>query len=205
MDHDQRRGAIATAFRRHVAEHGLPATTFARVAASAEVSIGQVQHYFSDRADLLRFAYAEGLARTDARLSDVIARGEQEQRPIREILDAALRHLLPLDEHRAQEAAVALCLRVTALHDPSLAAVATATDQDRHARIASAVANGKHCGEVAADVDPALAASRILATVNGLASRMTYDPSSRDEVDAVLPPVLATVFTGRCHHWQPAS
>ena len=98
---------------------------------------------------------------------------------------------------------MALCLRVTALHDPSLAAVATATDQDRHARIATAVANGKHCGEVMADVDPALAASRILATVNGLAGRMTYDPSSRDEVDAVLPPVLATVFTGQCQHWQP--
>ncbi len=202
MDHDQRRRVIAAAFRRHVAEHGLPATTFARVATAADVSIGQVQHYFSDRADLLRFAYAEGLAQTDARLSDVIARGEREQRPIREILDSALRHLLPLDEHRAEEATVALCLQVSALHDPALAEVASTTDRDRHARIATAVANGKHCGEVATEVDPALAASRILATVNGLAGRMTYDRSSRSEVDAVLPPVLATVFTGRCRHWD---
>lgn len=202
MDHDERRRLIAAAFRRHVAQLGLPATTLARVAAGAGVSVGQVQHYFTDRDDLLRFAYAAGLASTDARLQQVIDQGESEQRPIREILDRALRHLLPLDDERAEEATVALCLQVSALHDPALAEVAAATDRDRHSRIATAVANGKHCGEVATDVDPGLAASRILATVNGLASRMTYDPASRSEVDAVLPPVLATVFTGRCRHWD---
>ncbi|GAA1748791.1 TetR/AcrR family transcriptional regulator [Aeromicrobium alkaliterrae] len=164
--------------------------------------MGQVQHYFADRDELLRFAYAEGLARTDARLRQVIDDGEAGRQPIRTILDLALRELLPLDAERSEEMTVALCLQVIALHEPGLAEVSAATERERHARVAAAVANGMHCGEVAADVDPALAASRILATTHGLAARMTRDPATRSEVDAVLPPVLATVFTGRCRHWD---
>lgn len=209
VDHEERRALIAAAFRAHLVEHGLPATTFARVAAAAGISVGLVQHYFASRDDLLRFVYSDALRRRDDRIAVDIAEGEADQRPIRQILATAVRELLPLDDTRTEEYHVTVNLISQALHDPTIASVAEQADRDLHLRASVAVDNGKECGEVERDIDGPAAASLILATTYGLATRLSVgkptDPTRRDEqVDAVLGQALATIFTGRCHHFDHA-
>lgn len=203
-DHDQRRDLLARAFCGQVARHGLPATTFARVAEDAGVSVGLIQHYFASKDELLRFAYADCLRRRDARIAQHIADGAAAEQPIRSVLAAALDELFPLDEQRSVEHRVIQSLHTQALHDPSVAEIAQRTELDLHGRASTAVSNGKECGEVAPDVDSDVAAARILAVAHGLALRLTLTavPTLPDDAAAVVGPVLDTVFTGRCHHYD---
>ena len=210
-DHDERRTLIARTFQRHVVEHGLQATTFARVAAAAGISVGLIQHYFTSRDELLGYVYLDALRRCADRVAAHIAEGEAAKRPIRDMLKTALRELLPLDVTRAEEFHVTQNLLTQALHDPAVAEIAARAYSDLHQRVAIAVSNGKECGEVEPDVDADSAAARIVATVSGLASRIALAGSSaptrrQHHVDAVLNPVLALTFTGECrHHGRPAA
>ncbi|MBQ1048143.1 TetR/AcrR family transcriptional regulator [Micromonospora sp. C51] len=205
-DHDERRALIARTFRRHLVEHGLQATTFARVAAAAGISVGLIQHYFGSRDELLRFVYVDALRRRDERIAAHIAAGEAAERPIREIIATAVVELLPLDAIRVEEFHVTQNLVTQALHDQALAEVAARAHRDLHLRASIAVRNGKRCGEVDGDVDIDTAAARILATTCGLAASLILvgpdDPARRRApADAVIDPVLAMTFTGRCRHY----
>ena len=205
VDHEERRKQIARTFQRHVAEHGLAATTFVRVAAEAGISVGLIQHYFASRDDLLVFVFTDFLRNRDERIAQHIAEGEAAQRPIREILGAALNELLPLDAQRTQELRITQHLHARALHDTAVAAVARRADKDLAVRAATAVRNGMHCGEVDEDVDADIAGARILAAIYGLSARLLLagkGSRSRAPVAEILDPVLATVFTGRCQHYD---
>ena len=196
VDHAERRTAIARAFAGLVAEHGFSATTYARTAAATGCSVGTVQHYFASRDDLARAAFDAVLSDRDARVAAVVAAGEAAHRPIRVLLRDALTALLPLDEERRLEHRVVMWLRVEAPLDAGLRAIAVRVDADLHARVATAVTNGTGCGEVEPGTDADVAASRVLATAHGLALEIATSP--RRDPAAVLDPVLATVFTGRC-------
>jgi len=198
VDHGARRDLIARAFAAHVAELGFSATTYARTAAATGYSVGTIQHYFGSRDELAQAAFDRLLADRDARISDVVAAGEAEEQPIRAILRRAVTELLPMDEARRREHRVTLWLRVEGQHDPTLARIASGSDADLHRRVAQAVVNGTRCGEVEPRVDPAVAASMVLATVHGLALELASGGGPAAE--EVLDPVLATVFTGRCRH-----
>lgn len=56
VDHSQRRTEIVYAVWALVAEQGIDAVTMRRVAAQAGVSLGQVQHYFASKEQLLQHA-----------------------------------------------------------------------------------------------------------------------------------------------------
>lgn len=55
-DHDARRQRIAEAVWATVSAHGIPGTTMRRVAAVGGMSVGQIQHYFDSREQLLTFS-----------------------------------------------------------------------------------------------------------------------------------------------------
>ncbi|MEV6282048.1 TetR/AcrR family transcriptional regulator [Kribbella sp. NPDC051770] len=200
-DHDERRRTIAAAFRKLVADEGLRKTSFVRVAAEAGVSVGLIQHYFANRDELLLFAYQEGLRSIFERVEARIADGEAAGRPISAMLFDGLLELLPLDERRRVEYGVQQSLVTEALTDRALEQVAQEAAVSLHARVATAIENGKECGEVAAGVDAAVAATMILATALGYAATLAL-PAAESEADAVLRPVLGLVFTGRCRHFD---
>ncbi|MGO1974796.1 MAG: TetR/AcrR family transcriptional regulator [Propionibacteriaceae bacterium] len=56
VDHEQRRAEIAIGVVRVIAEQGLAAVSLRSVAAATEVSMGRVQHYFTNKGDLVRHA-----------------------------------------------------------------------------------------------------------------------------------------------------
>jgi TetR/AcrR family transcriptional regulator, transcriptional repressor of bet genes len=96
VDREERRRDIAAAVLRVVTTRGVEAASLRAVAAEAGVSMGAVQHYFTTRDEMLRFALAHGntlLAERGTRLGE-------ERRPAtpRQTFRLFCTLLLPFDE-----------------------------------------------------------------------------------------------------------
>ncbi|MEU0491622.1 TetR/AcrR family transcriptional regulator [Nocardiopsis changdeensis] len=200
-DHDQRRAQIADAVTDLIASGGLAAVTVARTADRAGISVGLVQHYFPAKDDMLLHAFERVGAAVAARVADVIAGGVRHERSIADVLAAALAEYLPLDGRRRAEFRVTRTFAGRALENPRLAEVDARTAATMRAEIARAVTNGFECGEVDPAADPALAAARLAAATEGLATALYRDPGERDRALAVLRAEIDAVFTGECRQY----
>src|SRR2546422_6311494 len=69
VDHEARRQQLAEAVCRLAASQGLEAVSLRHVAAEAGVSMGQVQHYFSTKDELLLFAFRVVSERAEQRFA----------------------------------------------------------------------------------------------------------------------------------------
>jgi TetR/AcrR family transcriptional repressor of bet genes len=96
VNREERRQEIAAAVLRLVATRGVEAASLRAVAAEAGVSMGRVQHYFTTKDEMLRFALAHG----NTLLADRGARLLAEHKPItpREAARLFCILLLPLDD-----------------------------------------------------------------------------------------------------------
>jgi AcrR family transcriptional regulator len=96
VDREERRREIATAVLRIVTTRGVEAASLRAVAAEAGVSMGAVQHYFTTKEEMLRFALVYGhtlLVERATRLGEEHTPGKPRERfRLLSIL------LLPLDE-----------------------------------------------------------------------------------------------------------
>jgi AcrR family transcriptional regulator len=192
-----------------IAGAGLDGATVAAVAREAGVSVGLVQHYFPSKDDLLLFTFYQVMADIGARLAARVAEGEAREQPISAVVFDGVLELLPLDDTRRGEYRATRVFRGRSLDNPALAQVATATAADLRAQLTTAIRNGKKCGEVEADVDVDLAATRLAALVDGLADQL-YDTPRRAVGRRTLPTAakrilrtcLDDTFTGECSHYR---
>lgn len=201
-DHAQRRTQISRAVRELIAEDGLDAVTVARTASRAGISVGLVQHYFATKDDMLLHAYQHVCAEAAARVADLVTEGTEHRRTIAEVLAAAVREHLPLDAPRRAEYRIGRVFAARALDNPDLARVASETADRMHSEVARAIGNGHECGEVAPDVAPGPAATRLLALTQGLATQVYR---GLPEVVAlaldILDAEISAVFTGTCRQY----
>lgn len=199
-DHDQRRAQIARAFQRLLAAEGFTSVSFSRVAAEAGVSVGLIQHYFTGKDVLLRFAYDDAVCRMSERVRVRVRNDEAAGLPVAEVLLNSLLELLPLDAERDIEYRVRQGLQAHAPHHTDLTEVARRAGGDILGYVTAAVDNGKERGEVRPSVDATLAARMILATVQGLADQVALSGTGTFPAQDVLRPVITTVFTGHGDH-----
>lgn len=96
VDREERRREIAAAVLRLVATRGVEAASLRLVAAEAGVSMGAVQHYFTTKDEMLRFALAHGNMLLADRATRLIA--EHEPATPRETFRLFCTLLLPVDE-----------------------------------------------------------------------------------------------------------
>src|ERR1700748_962362 len=99
---DERREAIAEAVYQVIGDRGWDAVTLRDVASTAGVSMGQVQHYFATKTEMLLFALTHMRARVMARLERQLADLPQSLTQ-QERIRATVRVMLPVDEPRRQE------------------------------------------------------------------------------------------------------
>ncbi|MFT7837966.1 TetR/AcrR family transcriptional regulator [Saccharothrix sp. BKS2] len=196
-DHDQRRAQVARAFQRLLAAEGFAAVSFSRVAAEAGVSVGLIQHYFTGKDALLRFAYEDAADRLGERVRVRVRDGAAAGLPVARVLLDTLVELLPLDAERDVEYRVRQGLQAQALHHPELAEVARKAGRDILGYVTAVVEDGVARGEVEAGVDAVPAARMILATVQGLADQVVLSGAGSFPVRDVLGRAVAAVFTGR--------
>ncbi|MEV0644695.1 TetR/AcrR family transcriptional regulator [Phytomonospora sp. NPDC050363] len=201
VDHAARRAEIAAAVQRLIDREGLDGVTVAKAAETAGVSVGQVQHYFASKDALLEATYRQVVQRMGARVEASVRESVTEHLPIRAVVARALREYLPLDRDSASDHRVSLAFLGRTTANPALAALYSQTLASMRAQLATAVHNGKECGEVPFGTDPEAAAERLLALTDGYALHLGAGLDPDDTVDALRGEVAA-VFPGRCRQWE---
>ena len=166
VDHEQRREELAAALWRLVMRDGVEAASIRRVADEAGWSTGSLRHYFATQSELLSFAMELVTRRVTERLEALPTTGTPQQRAL-----AVLSQVLPLDPERHAEMQVWLAFTTRSFVDPAL----------RLRRDEAHVLLRDVCHKVAVALgarEPALAAERLHALVDGLARHAVLAPTT---------------------------
>lgn len=192
VDAAERRDALGRAALGVIAREGLEGLTLSTIAKQAGSSVGMIQHYFSSKDELLLFAHRRVAARFDSWLASVTLDG-----PVGPIVYEALVRLLPLDRERMQDMRIRLAFSAAGAHDRRLAEYQAERQNYLRQRLAEAIERAKKRGEIAAGVDPKIAATILSGLVTGLGSQMITDPRRLPPAAAVtaLRSHLSTLFT----------
>jgi len=158
VDRDAQRQHVTDIAMRLVADHGVSALTFRRVADAAGSSTAIVSTYFSDKRDLLLSTLRAAATRTSVRFDATAAAGGG--------LLKSLEAWLPLDPERLTDWRVIVAFWGVAVTDPELAQV-----QDGHVSRARARVN-----TLLPHPDDALA-GQVVALTLGIALQAVFAPS----------------------------
>lgn len=159
-----RKPQILRAAAEVITERGLAATRVIDVAARAGTSAPAILYWFDSRERLL----------TEALIADEEAFAKQLEADLATLPSAAarLRHLIAAT---AEDGDLSLWIELWArsLHDESAAAERQRLDDAWRSRIAAIIAEGQERGEFDAAIDPAEAALRLAAVLDGLSVQAT--------------------------------
>jgi AcrR family transcriptional regulator len=179
VDHEQRRDELAAAVWRLASRDGLEAVTIRAVAAEAGWSTGALHHYFSDKEELLLFAFQTVADRVGRRVSVARETATEPLEHLRELLAIGL----PLDAERRAETRVWFAFLGLALTRPALARAQRAAYRHWRRLVASALDQARDHGEIDAEIDTEREAAGLVALVDGLAIQASFEPRA---VDAAL-------------------
>jgi AcrR family transcriptional regulator len=196
VDHHSRRASIAEAVWQVSAHGGIEAVTMRHVAAAAGMSLGQVQHYFTAKDELLAFAYELLTDRVAARVSQRDDPPETEEPRPRDIVREALAELLPLDEERRTEAHFLLMFLARSAVSAEFAARLGKAHADLHAFVADQIRRGQRRGMVAVHLDAAREARTLLAVLDGLTTHVLVGHHTAQDAEQALDDHLDGLFTG---------
>ncbi|GAB1508053.1 TetR/AcrR family transcriptional regulator [Actinophytocola sp. KF-1] len=181
IDHEARRRRLAEALWRIVTASGLEAVSLRHVAAEAGVSMGMVQHYFSDKEEMVLFALRGMTERVGRRMA--VALDALPDEPLARVR-AVLVETLPLDDERRLEAQVSATFLTRAPVDPRIAEYLRAEYAEGHAYLADQL-------RAAGVADPERAASLLVAVADGLTAHTLAGHHGPGEALAMLDAHLA--------------
>lgn len=167
VDHHERRESIAHALWRVVDQQGWARATLREVAREADVSLGQLQHYFSSRAEMLAFATEFAAEQTSHRIQEVLSALDRPPHP-REVLRLALLELLPLRPDSRATSRMNAAYVLEAMHDPSLRRQIGTGLRAQRASVESLIRQAIRDGQIGSGRDPAVETDLVLA-LTGLA------------------------------------
>jgi AcrR family transcriptional regulator len=196
VDHHSRRATIAESVWWLTARGGIEAVTMRQVAAHARMSLGQLQHYFTSKEELLDHAYELLIERVAGRVSTRPDPPADETPEPREVVRNALVEMLPLDDERTGDAHVwvAFLARASAAGEPA------ARLRKTHAELLDLVIDqlrrGQRGGTVSVDVDPAREARTLLAVLDGLTIHVLIGHHTATDAEHALDTHLDGLFSG---------
>jgi AcrR family transcriptional regulator len=193
VDHEQRRRQIGEALLRIASTRGLQSATMREVAAEAGVSLRLVQYYFNTKEQLLLAA----LAYLGEQLTDRVRASIRALGPVtsRNVVYGTLTAALPTDEESVRLTRAYTGFYTLLFSEPQMAERHGATYPDKlESLLATHIAAAQEAGEVAADVDPPLAAAALLALTNGLGSSVLGGQRDGAAALRILEDQLARLF-----------
>ena len=193
VDHDKRREAIAEALWRVVDQQGWGRSSMREVAREAEVSLGQLQHYFSSRQEMLTFALELAAERTSDRVDRAMVALSQPPHP-REALQIALTEMLPLHTDSRATSRLQAAFVLEALHDPHLRNQARTGLQAGRARVEQIIRSAIADGWVPGDRDVAVETDLLLA-LTGLAPLLDLGVITPDAARTAIRVHLERLFS----------
>lgn len=162
VDHRERREAIAHALGRVVEQQGWPRATLREVAREAEVSLGQLQHYFSSRTAMLTFAMEFASEQTSDRITRGLTGLDQPPHP-RDVLRVVLTEMLPLHPDARATSRMNAAYVLEALHDPELREVASVGLRQGRDMVERLIREAMADGHISAERDLAIETDLILS------------------------------------------
>jgi len=186
VDHEERRRQIAAAVLRLVTTRGVEAASLRTVAREAGVSMGAVQHYFTTKDEMLRFALAYGNTLLAERATRLMA--ELKPATSREMFRLFFVLLLPLDEDgRAGARLWAGLISRGCVDEPTqrLAGQAYANLTDFVVR---------HLSDALPDANTARAARHLVSVIEGLRWPVLFGVYSEQQAMDVLDAQLDLIF-----------
>lgn len=185
VDHEERREALADAMIEIVMRDGLEAASIRAVAATAGVSIGAVQHYFSSKEDLLVYTFDRIGKDQERRIEAIARRTFSAHKAVRDIL----LELMPVDDRRAAELRLSIAYVAKAINDARLSESLGRELEAFRRELASALSD--------ADVpDARREAASAIALVDGLGTQLLFGGSdfTSDQAQSALDAHLRSVF-----------
>ncbi|MEV5505194.1 TetR/AcrR family transcriptional regulator [Streptomyces orinoci] len=195
VDHQERRQRIAGALWRIASTRGLEGASLRDVAAEAGISLGQLQHYFATREEMLRFTLEHFSALSGERIRKRVATGYPEPTP-RAVLREIAAELLPLSEEQRVALRVQLGYLVRVLHDEGLRPQAREGVLALRGLLADQLRIAAERGELTAGLDPEREAVRLLALTDGLANAVLLDVLAPGAAMGLVDEHLGGVFGG---------
>jgi TetR/AcrR family transcriptional repressor of bet genes len=173
VDRERQRDHVTSLAARLVAQEGVAALTFRRVADLAGSSTAIVSTYFSDKRDLLLSTFRAAASRTTVRFEAAINTGGT--------LQDCLEAWLPLDDDRLVDWRVIIAFWGVAVADPELARVQDGHVSRARARVEKLLPQERHLGD---DPSPDLArlAQQIVALTLGIALQAVFEPAASASV-----------------------
>lgn len=176
VDVGKHKERIASAVWRLVAARGLDVVSLRSVAAEAGISMGQVQHYFSSKDDLL-YAGVEHSYKLIERRLDRQLEGSDGSR--RELLLALLTALLGEDDLMRDAIRVNIAFAARPQNDERVRALLTAGDDEIEDLCRRVIAESQQAGHTDAELDPAREAHALFALVTGLGAQVAIYQASQ--------------------------
>jgi AcrR family transcriptional regulator len=169
VDHERQRDHVTSLAARLVAQEGVTALTFRRVADAAGTSTAIVSTYFTDKRDLLLSTLRAAASRTTVRFEAAMNAGGS----LRDCLEA----WLPLDEDRLVDWRVIIAFWGVAVADAELARVQDGHVSRARARIEKLLQDECRPGGESPS-DRARLAQQILALTLGIAVQAVFEPAA---------------------------
>jgi AcrR family transcriptional regulator len=167
VNHHERREMIAHALFRVVDQHGWARATMREVAREAGVSLGQLQHYFSSRADMLAFAMEFASEQTSRRVTQGLMSLDQPPHP-RDVLRVTVVQMLPLHPDARATSRMNAAYVFEAMHDPALRHQVGLGLREGRAMVERLIREAISHGHIRIDCDPVIETDLVLA-LTGLA------------------------------------
>jgi AcrR family transcriptional regulator len=156
--------------------------------------MGQVQHYFRSKDEMLIFACRSMVERTNRRIQEQVASLPQPPSP-RDILRTVMTELQPLDEERRAGTRIWIGFLARAVVEPALAAFMRETWINSHTTFAGLIRDAQESGEFAADLDPDRVAAVALGFADGLVSHVLIGHYSGEAALAAVDDFLDRWFS----------
>lgn len=193
VDHAERREAIAHALWRVVDARGWPHATLRAVADEAGVSLGQLQHYFSNRSAMLTFALDYAAEQTSLRIAARQRALAPRPHP-RDLVRIAITEMLPLHPDARATSRVSAAYVLESLHDVELRERTAAGMREGRAMVLQAVHTAIADGHIPADRDPQVETDLVLA-LTGLGPLLDLGVIKTDAALAAIDAHLDRLFS----------
>ncbi|MEU1985758.1 TetR/AcrR family transcriptional regulator [Nocardia sp. NPDC019395] len=194
VDHRERRETIARALWRVVEQQGWTRATMREVAREADVSLGQVQHYFTSRTAMLVFAMEFASEQTSQRVTRSLDRLGSPPHP-RDALRVTLMEMLPLHPDARATSRMSAAYTLEALHDPELHDRARLGLRNGRALTERLIRQAIAEGRIAPDRDPVIETNLLLA-LTGLTPLLDLGVIDPDAASAAIDYYLDRLFDG---------
>ncbi|MGX1779443.1 TetR/AcrR family transcriptional regulator [Nocardia brasiliensis] len=192
VDHDERRALIARALWRVVDERGVFRLSMREVAQAADMSLGQLQHYFASREAMLSFAVDFAGEQTGLRVREALGTDPHPRAALRVLLT----EMLPLRPEARATSRLHAAYVLVALHDPAVHARAREGLLQGRDLVEQLVRRAITDGEIAGDRDPVLETDRLLA-LTGFTSLLELGVVTPQQVLAAIDQHLQELFADR--------